>query len=311
MRGLRLLGAILGLARVVSAGTVWIDTDISIGSPIREVDDAFALVLALHSPEIRIAGVSATFGNAPLGHTTRAAKELIRNFGADAGLSVADVYPGARSAADLGRQSAASDALAARLKKGKVTYLALGPLTNLATLLQLHPELASRIERVIFVGGQAPGTSLAFGPKRSLHIHDSNVFKDAAAARVVVRSNIPLTLVPIATASNLLVDAKDLRKLVQSGGAANHLARGSKIWLWFWTRIVKTKGGPVFDALAILPAAKPQLLSVEKRYAKMDDAGNLLVTSRLTSGARPVRYCTNFAPVTKRFVMERLRLSAR
>jgi pyrimidine-specific ribonucleoside hydrolase len=311
MRGLRLLGAILGLARVVSAGTVWIDTDVSIGSPIREVDDAFALVLALHSPEIRIAGLTTTFGNAPLGHTTRAAKELIGNFGGDAGLSVADVYPGARSAADLGRQSAASDALAARLRKQKVTYLALGPLTNLATLLRLHPELAPRIERVIFVGGQAPGTSLAFGPNRSLRIHDANVFKDSAAARVVLRSNIPLTLVPIATASNLLVDATDLRKLEQSGGAANHLARGSKTWLWFWTRIVKTKGGPVFDALAMIAATRPGLLSIEKRYAKVDDAGNLLVTSRLTNDSRPVRSCTKFAPVTKRFVMERLRLRGR
>jgi hypothetical protein len=52
--------AVILLTRHAQAGTVWIDTDVSIGSPIREVDDAFALVLAFHSPEIRIAGLSTT-----------------------------------------------------------------------------------------------------------------------------------------------------------------------------------------------------------------------------------------------------------
>ena len=125
------------------ATAVWIDSDVSIGSPIREVDDAYALVLAFHSPEIRIAGLSTSYGNAPLGHTTHVAQDIVRRFGAPAGLSVAKVYAGARSAADLGRRTEASNALAAALEKGRLTYIALGPLTNLATFLRLHPTLAS------------------------------------------------------------------------------------------------------------------------------------------------------------------------
>lgn len=306
MRPLSLVLTIFCLSRLAAAATVWIDTDISIGSPIREVDDAYALVFAFHSPEIRIAGLSTTYGNAPLGHTTRAAQELVRRFGEPAGLSVADIYPGARSPTDPGRRSEASEALARALEKRKVTYIALGPLTNLAVFLRLHPELALRIERVIFVGGQMPGTTLAFGPKRSFRIHDANVFKDPAAAEAVLRSNIPLTLVPIATSSDFLVNAVDLRKLEKSGGAANYLSRKSRIWLWFWTNFAKTKGGPIFDALAIVPATKPELLSIDKRYAMMDETENLLVMPRLTKGSRPVRFCTSFAPETKSFVIERL-----
>src|SRR5207248_939290 len=185
MRRLALLGAVLGFARVAAAGTVWIDTDVSIGSPIREVDDAYAIVLALHSPEIRIAGVSTSYGNAPLGHTTRAARELMRQFGAAAQLRPEQVFAGARSATDLGRRSEASEALARGLEKNSVTYIALGPLTNLATFLQLHPTRARRIERVIFVGGQIEGTTLGLGPTRSFRIHDANVFKDPRAAALV------------------------------------------------------------------------------------------------------------------------------
>jgi inosine-uridine nucleoside N-ribohydrolase len=311
MRKLCVFIAILCLACGTHAATVWIDTDVSIGSPFREVDDAFALVLAFHSPEIRITGLSTTYGNAPLGQTTRAARDLVQRFGRSADLTVDHVFAGAGSASDLGRRSGASDALTAILQKQKVTYIALGPLTNLATFLQLHPKMANRIERVIFVGGQAPGVSLAFGPTRSFHIHDANVFKDSAATGTVLRSNIPLTLVPTATGSHLLVDGADLRQLERSGGAGNYLSHESRIWLWFWTHFVKTNGGPIFDALAIVPMTRPELLSIKKRYARMDEAGNLVVTPRLTNGARPVRDCTGFALETKRFVLRRLQQAPR
>ena len=306
MRRLTLLALALGLTRFVDAGTVWIDTDVSIGSPIREVDDAYALVLALHSPEIRIAGLSTSYGNAPLGQTTRAARELIGQFGASANVRPEQAFAGAASAADIGRRTQGSEALATILEKESVTYVALGPLTNLATFLRLHPKSARKIKRVIFLGGHAQGTTLAFGPRRSFHIHDANVFQDPAAAEAVVQSNIPLTLVPAATASELLVNDENLRELERHGGAGNYLARRSKVWLWFWTHFVKTNGGPIFDALAIVAATRPELVSSETRYAKMDEAGHLIVTDRLTSGARRVRYCTDFSPDVKRFVMERL-----
>jgi pyrimidine-specific ribonucleoside hydrolase len=298
--------AIVCLASAARAATIWIDTDVSIGSPIREVDDAYALVLAFHSREIRIAGLSTTYGNAPLAQTTRVARDFVNRFGRVASLTVDQVHAGAGAPSDLGRRSGASDALAATLQKQKITYIALGPLTNLATFLRLHPHAAKQIERVIFVGGQVPGTKLAFGPNRSFHIHDANVFKDPVATEIVLRSKIPLVLMPIATASRLLIDEADLQDLSNSGTAGIYLARRSKTWLWFWTHIAKTNGGPIFDAVAIIPVARPEVLSMSERYARMDEAGNLVVTPRLTNGARRVRYCTGFASGTKPFVMERL-----
>lgn len=306
MRKLYVISLVACFAQMAMATSVWIDSDVSIGSPIREVDDAYALVFALHSPEIRIVGVSTTYGNAPLGHTTRVAQDIVRRFGAPAGLSVTDVYSGARSRSDLGRRASATDALAAELEKRKLVYVALGPLTNLATFLQHHPHLAPRLERVIFLGGLAPGASLAFGPNRSFRIHDANVFKDPAAAEAVLRSPVPITLLPVATVSDLQLDAADLRRLEQSGGAANYLASRSRIWLWFWTKVVGEKGGAIFDAPAVIAVTKPELLSTERRFAAMDPNGNLIVTTRQTKGARSVRYGTALAPATKQFIMRRL-----
>lgn len=306
MRKVYVIALVACLAQRALATAVWIDTDVSIGSPIREVDDAYALMLALHSPEIRIAGLSTTYGNAPLGHTTRVARDIARRFGAPAGVSVPNVYSGARSAAELGRRTAASDALAALLEKGRLTYVALGPMTNLATFLQLHPRLASRIDRVIFLGGQSPGTSLGLRPNGSFRIHDANVFKDPAATAIVLRSNIPLTAIPVSIASKLRVDGVDLRALEKSGEAGNYLADRSRIWLWFWRNIVQTEGGAVFDTLAIIAATEQQLLMIGDRYAGMDEQGNLRVTTRQIKGARPIKYCVGFEPGTKRFVIKRI-----
>ncbi|MEY2549186.1 MAG: hypothetical protein QOD64_1768 [Verrucomicrobiota bacterium] len=294
--------AIFGLARLAFAETVWIDTDVSIGSPIREVDDAYALVLAFHSPELRIAGISASYGNAGLARTTRVAREMTERFGPNG----VHIFAGAKSPEDRGRRTEASDALAKALRKGPVTYLALGPLTDLASFAELHPDLTSRIRRVFVVGGQPEGTSLRLGPNKTFAIHDANIFKDPRSAALVLHSQLPITLVPPAIAAELTITEKELADFESRGGAAEYLARRSKVWLWFWTHVVRNNGGPIFDALAAAAAAKPELIATETRYAKMDEAGNLIVTNRLTSGARRVRYCGRCDLGTKRFVLQRL-----
>jgi inosine-uridine nucleoside N-ribohydrolase len=290
-------------ARFAGGETVWIDTDVAIGSPIREVDDAYALVLAFHSPELRIAGISTSYGNATLARTSRVAREMAERFGP----SGVHVFEGAKSPADRGRGTEASDALAETLTRQSVTYIALGPLTNLASFVELHPELRRRIRRVIFVGGQVEDGMLTLGPRRSFHIHDANVFKDPRAAVIVLASGMPITLAPISTGRNLMITPNDLRDLGRAGGAAEYLARRSKVWLWFWTRVVGTRGGAIFDALAIAAATDPALLSTEQGSAQMDKAGNMIVTPRPKTGGRRVIVCRDFAPNLKDVVLERLR----
>ncbi|HEX8898816.1 MAG TPA: nucleoside hydrolase [Chthoniobacterales bacterium] len=294
--------AIVAVARVAAAETVWIDTDVSIGSPFREVDDAYALVLAFHSPELRIAGISASYGNAPLAYTTQAAHELAVQFAP----KNARVFAGAKSPKDLGQPTEASNALAKVLAKESAIYIALGPLTNLATFIELHPDMTRQIKRVIFVGGHADGKELAFGPKGAFHIHDANVFKDPRAAAVLLRSGIPITLASVATSRDLSLTENDLRDLAHAGPAANYLARRSKVWLWFWTRFVGTDGGPIFDALAVMTAARPALVSIDRCYARMNNGGDMILSSNLTTGGRRVQFCKRLEPDLKRTVLERL-----
>ena len=292
--------------RCVAAEPVWIDTDVSIGSPLREVDDAFALVLAFHSRELRVTGISTSYGNAPLSYVDRVAREMTTRFGPSANLSERNVFSGSRSARDLGRATAASNALASVLRKQRLTYIAIGPLTNLGTVLQLHPELAHRIKHVVFLGGTLAGEHLTFGRNNALTIHDANVVKDKAAAAVVLRSGVPVVLVPISTAGKLMVDANDLTGVAAGGPAGAYLAKRSKVWLWFWQNLARAEGGPLFDTVPVMATVKPHLVFSDTRYASVEQDGTLFVSKKRTAFSRPVRYCPNLGSGIKAVLLRRL-----
>src|SRR5438046_2449945 len=110
---------------------VWIDTDPAIGEPERDVDDGLALVQAFHSPELQIRGVSVVFGNAPLDRGFPIAQRLVSRYGPPR----LKVFRGAANAIDLSKETDASRALAAALRAGPLAILALGPVTNVATVL--------------------------------------------------------------------------------------------------------------------------------------------------------------------------------
>ena len=284
---------------------VWIDTDPSIGPPWREVDDAFALVLAFHSPELEIVGISSTYGNVGVKRTTTVARDLVRRCGADV-----QVYPGAASRRDLQRQSEAVAALARALRLQRLTYVALGPLTNFAAFLRQHPELAHRIERVIFVGGKSPGYEPAFGRNAWLRIHDANVFKDPDAVAQVLASRVPLVLAPVEASSHLVLEREEWRQLRTAGPAARYLHRKTRVWTVFWTKVVRHPGGPLFDSLAVLLASTPRLIATEERYAVIRGNDLIAATDRVR-GSRAARFATRVPARAQQLAIERLRRAPR
>lgn len=82
---------------------------------------------------------------------------------------------------------AAIDAMAAAIQQnpGQITILALGPMTNVAMLLRLHPDLEGKIKRIVFMGGNVhvPGNASAAA--------EFNFWFDPEAAQAVLRSRIP------------------------------------------------------------------------------------------------------------------------
>lgn len=73
------------------------------------------------------------------------------------------------------------------------TVLELAPMTNLASALRSQPGLARRLGRVVAMGGAVDVPGNAPGEPRA----ETNAWVDPAAARVVLRSGAPVTLVPL------------------------------------------------------------------------------------------------------------------
>jgi pyrimidine-specific ribonucleoside hydrolase len=298
---------------------VWIDTDPAVGVADRDVDDGFALLQAFHSPEIVVRGVSVVFGNAPLAQAWPIGLRIVGRFGPPS----VRAYRGAAKAADLGTENAATRALAAALRREPLVILVLGPATNLATVLENHPELRPKIVRVVAVAGRRPGQRFTTGTTNPNGHRDFNFEEDAEAFRVLLASRVSVTLAPFEISSKVWIRAPDLDALARADAAADWIVRPARQWLGLWTRTFNVDGFNPFDTLAVARLTSPSLLTCETLPARIDvladDATEarvqgtkvaskpyLLVSRDFGAPAPPVEYCYQAADAFKADLLRRL-----
>jgi inosine-uridine nucleoside N-ribohydrolase len=197
---------------------VWIDADPS-GLVLTglDCDDDLAILAALAVPNLDIAGFSVCGGNAPLQHTAPNFDLLLQYvYGA---ASTAAARANFKVHRGIGWQSMNSgwktlsffhwltpdwpdsdDAAWAIIKAAQdspprsLSVLSLGPPSNLARALELAPWLATHLKQAVLMGGEMTNQRL-----------DLNFCSDRAAARAVIESNLPTTLVPIQTCAQTAV----------------------------------------------------------------------------------------------------------
>lgn len=303
---------------------VWIDTDASIGVKDvrdRDIDVAWAMIQAFHSLELQVAGVSAVFGNSPLNQTYATAGEITGLFGPST--PPLSVYKGASGPADLGRETDASIALARALQYQRLTILALGPMTNIATVLKLHPDLQGRIVGIVAVAGRHSGRRFTTGGTNPTARRDFNFELDPEALRVLLgASKVPLVLTPFEISSKIWIDEKDIQRLQSGKEAARYLYAPSRDLLALWQTVYNVQGFNPFATLAVgyltspsyfrcadlpaeivlapddvLPETTPGVTVHQKPY---------FLVSPAFAGARTVRYCFDSAPAFKENLMRRI-----
>jgi pyrimidine-specific ribonucleoside hydrolase len=171
--------------------TIWFDTDQLLGNPEkapREVDDAIALIMALrYHKELKIEGISLV---TDVDYGYEITQRILKHYWAGDPIPV---YKGSDTCEDLGVENEATRALAAALRKQKLTIIAIGPATNVATVLKNHPELSDRIEEIVFCAGRTPDYPFTLGLER-VTVSDYNVDRDPEAFRVVLESGVPVVL---------------------------------------------------------------------------------------------------------------------
>ena len=302
---------------------VWIDTDPACNFRFtQDVDDCWALLLALEENSLDIRGISSVFGNAsePESHET-----LVRLLEAFTQPDASPpVYRGAVGpidtlAAPVSARNPASEAMAAALAQEPLTVIALGPLTNVAALVSSHPQRIANITRVIVVAGQRPQHSSRIfpGESRLFHVHDFNFRKDVRATEIVLHSSVPITLLPFEAAQQIGITSSDLSSLAEASPRSRWLSDISAPWLHFWKVAFKAENFHPFDTLAVGLVSWPQLFSCQdmtawiqfKKALFVDSRDRLLVAQAAQSGSygERVSYCYGVSQFFKTKLMASLR----
>jgi purine nucleosidase len=191
---------------------VMIDCDVG-------VDDALALILAFHSPELEVKAVTGVNGNVPLEQVFQNIQKVLSLIqpedrpliakGADRPLKGKPVYAYSVHGKD-GLGGAQIDhkegedkwrlftgfaeeliLKMARRYPDEMTLIATAPLTNLALALQKDPEGMRKLKEITIMGG-AVRTAGNITPHAEF-----NIFCDPLAAKIVLESGLPITLVPL------------------------------------------------------------------------------------------------------------------
>jgi inosine-uridine nucleoside N-ribohydrolase len=261
---------------------VIIDTDIG-----GDIDDAFAVALALESPELTVLGFSTTYGD-----TRTRAKILDRMLNetghSDIPVSVGVEFPSDRFS--IGPQArygevrhydhilhtAAVDFILHEIKTfpGEVTLVAIGPLSNIGALIDKDIATFKRLKRVVMMGGWINPLEVT-GVGTQQPAPENNIVLDVDSAKKLFQSGVPIYMIPYDSTENLALDELNRRALFYK---ATPLTDSLGLQYLLWSNSGYTT--PVlYDAMAVAFTINPLLCPVEPLRILVDDKGMTLSES--------------------------------
>jgi purine nucleosidase len=254
---------------------VIIDTDIG-----DDIDDAFALALALKSPELKILGVTTTFGDTGL----RA--RLTARYLQSVGRSDIPVFAGPPSKTDNVMTQAAyakrgpdkklGDGAefilrAAREHPGQITLIGIGPLFTVQAAIQRDPATFRKLKRVVIMGGCIErGYGGANGEKRPAE-PEWNIDRNPAGAKALFAAGVPVFMMPL-DSTQVHLDAKNREAIFAHGSPIT-----DQVTLLYHQWMAGTPSHSatptLFDPVAVTYTFRPDLCPTEPMHIDVDDRG--------------------------------------
>jgi inosine-uridine nucleoside N-ribohydrolase len=153
-----------------------------------------------------------------------------------------------------------------------VTLVATGPLTNVAQFLVRYPELETRLERIVLMGG-------AIAEGNATPAAEFNIWADPEAAHRVFSSGLDLTMVGLDVTHRALMTPVHAARLAGSGAAGRLVADLHRFNADVHRRQYGWDGAPVHDAVAMAHVIDDTLLET-KHYGVIIDTGPELSRGR-------------------------------
>jgi purine nucleosidase len=252
-----------------------IDTDIG-----DDIDDAFAVVLALKSPDLQILGITTTFGD------TEIRAKLVDRLLGEAGRQDIPVAAGARTDAKTGLSQrpyaegghfarashpAAVDFILEQIRRnpGEITLVCIGPLVNVGALIDRDPQTFRKLKRVVLMGGSVERGYEAdpYSPPNPPEA-EWNIKNDPASARKLFASGVPIYEMPL-DSTQLKMDEVKRAFLFRQG---TPLTDALAILYHQWGQLSPT----LYDPMTIAFIDDPELCPTEPMHIHVDDRGMTL-----------------------------------
>lgn len=269
---------------------VIIDTDIG-----DDIDDAFALALALSSDHIQILGVTTAWGDTDL--RARLVERFLKQTGHEdipvaAGPTTAPATPFTQAAwaeafpePPKGWPNAIDFMLEEiRRNPGEITLISLAPLSNVGALIERDPATFRKLKRVVMMGGSI---RQGYGDLGYLPDHgpdaEYNIKMDIPAAKELFVSGVPIEMMPLDSTQLKLDEILRATLFGQHTPSTDALSELYQQWASFPHNLTPT----LFDAMPVAVVIDPGLCPVTPVHIRIDDAG----FTRLEPGAPNANVC--------------------
>ena len=280
------------------AQNVILDTDIG-----TDIDDAYAVLLAVSSSELNVQGVTLVYGD--VGVRRRIALKLLKLAGRpDIPVVEGEEYPLNRErpiywGGHEGRGIESSDiediprldvsapefmATAAAEQPGELLLITIGPLTNAAIAIQNHPREMARLQGIVAMASTFAG----FGPEKAGVEH--NVKCDPEAADIVLGSGIPVLLVGLNVTLQTALTRSHVERIAGGGtplaGLMAHMTED-------WIRVTNRDSTPMNDGLAVAASFQPAIMSTATVRPEVSKEVAGAITYYEAGPESPIRICTS------------------
>ncbi|MDP3446616.1 MAG: nucleoside hydrolase, partial [Eubacteriales bacterium] len=270
------------------------------------VDDAIALCIASATDQLDVKAMTSVFGNLTLNRTTCNLLALADYLGIDAPIAYGQAIPHGADYYGVSAQIHGSNGLGdfvleadfptleqrkawdviydtAKSENGKLQLIALGPLTNIATALELHPDLPDLIDRIVIMGGSTTGGNhTAYA--------EFNIYSDPIAAEAVFSSGIDIVMVGLDVTHQTYLSSVNVKEMMPEHCKISYLFNG--LSKQFAKIFPSNPGINLHDPLAVIFSFNPAVASGYQATvtvdvsegdrrgetrATADQAGNVLV----------------------------------
>jgi inosine-uridine nucleoside N-ribohydrolase len=284
---------------------VIIDTDIG-----DDIDDVFAVGLALSSPELKVLGITSAWGD------TELRSRMLDRLLCETGRSDIPVNTGVKTTgkggafsqaawAQAGEKHTHGDAVTFLLDQisknpGEITLIAVAPLTNIGAAIDRDPATFKKLKRVVMMGGSIRRGygDLGFGPPHGVEA-EYNIAMDPGAAQKLVQSGVPIYMMPL-DSTQLKFD-ETRREMLTT--ISTPLTDSLQVLTAEWQRVGRATTPTMFDAVAVAYAVQPGLCPATPLHVEVDSAG----FTREKAGDPNVNVCLNSDSDTFfQFLMPRL-----